>query len=218
MERIVCVSNFCPSSNWLKKTILQNWHLVKNLDESLKEKTLFAFRKDKSIANHIVRAALPKAKTMTVRDYVGLPPIKGHHKCGTCLCCESTLEGELFTHNDINWKHELFSNCKSKNVIYGILCPCEKLYIGKTNQEIHHRISQHKSRIRKNVQTASLVNHWHTYAHLEKDLLWTVNSRVEYDKRGGYLDAKLIKREAMLIIKFNTAIDGLNELSEIYKL
>ncbi|XP_078510443.1 uncharacterized protein LOC144770079 [Lissotriton helveticus] len=218
LKRQVCVTTFCPNANHLKKVIKQNWHLVKDLDESLVDMPLFAFKKENNIANHIVRAAMPAPKPATLRQMMGMPPILGHHKCGTCLCCESCIEGSLFKHNGIFWKHESFSNCKSKFVVYGITCPCHLLYIGKTNQEIRQRISQHKSRIKKKVENAPLVLHWTRMQHVVSDLKWTVISKVEKNPRGGDQNLALSKREAFLIVKFDTSVSGLNELSEIFKL
>lgn len=39
-------------------------------------------------------------------------------------------------------------------------CPCQKIYIGKTNQEVKQRIVQHRSRIKTKVVTALMVSHF----------------------------------------------------------
>ena len=49
-------------------------------------------------------------------------------------------------------------NCRSRNVIYQIVCHCGKNYVGRTKNP-NHRWSNHKSHIRLEERTCNLANH-----------------------------------------------------------
>ncbi|XP_069616227.1 uncharacterized protein [Ranitomeya imitator] len=53
-----------------------------------------------------------------------------------------------------------FFNCKSRNLVYALVCPCPKIYVGQTTQELRRRIQQHFS----NITTASKDKAKGTYA------------------------------------------------------
>lgn len=40
-----------------------------------------------------------------------------------------------------------YINFKTKNVIYGLICPCRKLYIGQSSQQLRKSIQKHLSTI-----------------------------------------------------------------------
>ncbi|KAM4031888.1 elongation factor 1-alpha, somatic form-like [Anomaloglossus baeobatrachus] len=40
-----------------------------------------------------------------------------------------------------------YINCKTRNVIYALICPCNKLYVGQTSQELRKRAQKHLSTI-----------------------------------------------------------------------
>lgn len=179
-------------------------------------KPLFATRKNQSIGQHIIRADVTMPKPQSdLRAAWNLKPIQGHKKCGTCIRCQTTVEGTEFTHNKIKWKHLDFTNCKTKNTVYGIICSCQKLYIGKTTQQINVRITQHRSRIKRQVPNAPMVEHFTSNAHNETYFKWTVLAVVKPGKNSMDINAALLKKEAYLILKFNTVSTGFNNMSEI---
>lgn len=167
----------------------------------------------------IIRASdEPHRKNESLRPFLNLQPVAGHHKCGNCQACSSTLEGTEFIHKQERWKQIEFSTCKTRNVVYAIVCPCQLVYIGKTFQEIRQRISQHRSRIKNKVPIAPLVMHFQEKGHTEKDFYWTVLNAIKLDDRGGDPEGTLLQSEAYLIMKFNSATSGLNEMSETNRL
>ncbi|CAJ0939412.1 unnamed protein product [Ranitomeya imitator] len=44
---------------------------------------------------------------------------------------------------------QAYLNCQSRNVIYLLICPCPRIYVCQTNQEVWQRIQQHISNIGK---------------------------------------------------------------------
>lgn len=155
------------------------------------------------------------SKVKDLRTQWNLSPIQGHRKCGNCSVCSITIEGQEFTHDHIKWTHCEFTNCKTRNIVYAIKCPCPKLYIGKTTQQANQRIVQHRSRIKNKVLTAPMVQHFVNHNHSEKEFEWTVLSCVKPPPRGGNMENMLAKKEAYLILKFHCTTNGLNDLTEL---
>ena len=60
-------------------------------------------------------------------------------------------------------------NCKSKNIIYSIICKnCGDFYVGKTTGELHLRINVHRQQTKSDELRFLKVNkHFHTCSHNE---------------------------------------------------
>lgn len=63
-----------------------------------------------------------------------------------------------------------------------------------------------------------MVEHFITYEHAHTDFSWTVFAAIKMTLRGGDPETLLAQKEAFFIMKFDTALHGLNELSEIARL
>ncbi|XP_078520512.1 uncharacterized protein LOC144785528 [Lissotriton helveticus] len=209
-ERMVCVSTFGPHTNQLQNIIKKSWHLVQEILPDIGA-PLFALKKNRSIGE-MITSTRPPPKRDSQTTIFGTNPVKGHRKCGTCSVCDLTIEGSLFTDGNKFWRHNEHTNCKTKYTVYAIQCPCKKLYIGKTTQEVRQRIIQHRSRINNKNMTAPLVSHFLQQKHSCIDIRWTVLAVI----RGGTgdPDLRLSQKEAYLILKFDTSNSGLNEMSE----
>lgn len=62
----------------------------------------------------------------------------------------------------VDQKHTCTSKLEQKNVIYRIPCSddkCKATYVGQTKQKLKARISSHKSNLKGNILTNSLVQH-----------------------------------------------------------
>ncbi|XP_018427485.1 PREDICTED: inactive hydroxysteroid dehydrogenase-like protein 1 [Nanorana parkeri] len=53
-----------------------------------------------------------------------------------------------------------FINCASEYVVYGILCPCGKLYVGRTSRTLRVRFGEHKRNILNKVNNHSILRHF----------------------------------------------------------
>ncbi|CAJ0959959.1 unnamed protein product, partial [Ranitomeya imitator] len=60
-----------------------------------------------------------------------------HFKRPTTKLCTETI------------KTKIYSNCRSRNVTYLLICPCPGIYVGQTSQEVRRSIQQHISNIGK---------------------------------------------------------------------
>ncbi|KAM4044842.1 uncharacterized protein ACNLHF_008723 [Anomaloglossus baeobatrachus] len=73
----------------------------------------------------------------------------GSFPCGDCTICpflvaDSCVRIGVFP-GTITTK--FYSNCRSRNVVYLLICECPKLYVGQTTQELRRRIQHHFSDI-----------------------------------------------------------------------
>jgi len=83
-------------------------------------------------------------------------------RCGTC---NLLIEGQTYKFkNSFEFSVKKSMNCKSKNVIYSVICAnCEDFYIGQTGDELRHRITVH----RQQIKTANL-RHLHVSKHIHR--------------------------------------------------
>lgn len=138
-DQIVCVSTFGPHTHPLKRINCNNWHLIEGAIPNIGP-LIFALKKNRSIGQQIISSSATPKRTDTLCTMLNLQPTQGHHKCRTCSVCNSTVEGTLFTDGQRHWRHNDFTNCKSQNV-YADVCPCKKIYIGKTTQGCDNGLS-----------------------------------------------------------------------------
>lgn len=178
---------------------------------------LHAFKKAKNIRDYVVRALLPTASQPSQTVLWGIPPIRGHVKCGNCKVCPLTQETKEFKYNNHTHVMRDHSNCNSSGVIYAITCPCGFVYIGQTIQKAKCRILQHISRIKCKTQGAPLVEHFMRFDHAPDSLTWCILEKVSPNPRGGDFSQILSVRECRFIHFFDTIKRGLNEYEEINK-
>ncbi|XP_040266912.1 uncharacterized protein LOC120981438 [Bufo bufo] len=73
--------------------------------------------------------------------------LKGTHPCGQCNVCPYMLGKDNFMNGEEHIRLKHYINCRTRNVVYGIICPCRQIYVGQTSQELRKRIQQHMSNI-----------------------------------------------------------------------
>lgn len=85
-------------------------------------------------------------------------------RCGTCSMI--TECSTVVFKNGLKFTVKRNMNCKSKNVIYAIICPkCEEFYIGQTGNELRTRMTVHRQQTRSDTLRFLQVNkHMHQCA------------------------------------------------------
>ena len=130
------------------------WHLKKKhwrsmigqdpyLKEVFKAPPLTAFKRQKNIRDHIIRAKLPNSQ----RAYP-LRTLKGMKKCKKfCRACPFILETKCINIDRENsWNIEQNLDCNTSNVVYMIECNkenCKMRYIGETKRIFKFRMAEH---------------------------------------------------------------------------
>lgn len=173
------------------------------------------YRRPPTLKSSLAPSRLIQHKSTICKD-----AIKGIFRCthARCLCCKeiahkitsfkSTTSGENFS-----IKHHL--TCRTSYVIYMIQCIFGKQYVGRTTQELHNRINQHRANIKKGFWLHGLSRHCtqhhqgevHPFKVFPIDhIASNVHNRFE----------QLKKREVYWIYRLKTLQPcGLNEVSEI---
>lgn len=127
----------------------------------------------------------------------------GTFPCGTCSFCPMIPKQKAFINpvdNKIYTIKQCF-NCKTSGIIYGALCSCPKIYVGKTLQEFRQRISKHLSAIRTGADTP-LARHIREIHHGDLSTLtfWGI-AKPKLGPRSGNLDRLLLRTEAEWIYR-----------------
>ncbi|OCT82187.1 hypothetical protein XELAEV_18024701mg [Xenopus laevis] len=80
---------------------------------------------------------------------------KGCYKCAGCITCRQMPSGNSFRHphtgKEIHIKHRI--TCTTAHVIYIITCPCGLTYFGKTQNTLRERMGNHRSSMKRAIET-----------------------------------------------------------------
>ncbi|XP_073425270.1 uncharacterized protein [Dendrobates tinctorius] len=97
--------------------------------------------KDRLCHSHFIRP--------TVRLNRGVRTL-GTYPCGDCNVCQHMVARHgislpIYPFQIVPKK--AYFNCKSRNLVYALVCNCPKIYVGQTTQEFRRRLQQHLSNI-----------------------------------------------------------------------
>ena len=111
-----------------------------------------------------------------------------------------------------------FLTCSTDYVVYVLMCPCEKWYVGSTKHPAKRRILEHKRAINKNDHQYPVARHFAEFHQGASSLLrYFILDRVEPDPRGGDRLLRLRQLESRMIIGLDTKQPlGLNIDEELY--
>lgn len=138
-----------------------------------------------------------------------------------CRYCENWLEtiplsNSKFAHYCCKNSSEVKFNCKSENIVYFIMCSCQKVYVGETKRPAHKRWYEHTNEIRKAMATNRNSNrkckqlfyeHFNSQGCNPDDLKFGILKKVDS------MDTKLRESEENFFIRLlnTTAPFGLNQ-------
>ncbi|KAE8625392.1 hypothetical protein XENTR_v10006256 [Xenopus tropicalis] len=127
--------------------------------------------------------------------------------------------GRVFQYPTTGEKFKLRGHftCLSQYMVYAIICPCKKIYVGETVQKVKSRISQHKSTINVGDNILPLSKHFREHGHTPEQLSYTVLEGVPPQKRGRDWELRLKQREVWWIKRLNSLHpNGLNKDYNLY--
>lgn len=84
------------------------------------------------------------------------------------------------------------------HVIYKLICPCVKIYVGQTKHNMKLRIAEHKAAIRNRNVDYAIARHYQERNH------GTGVKKVSPSPKGGNIIKKILQREAFWIFTVNT--------------
>ncbi len=125
---VSCITTYTPKAYMIKNTILKHWHLISNdpsLNRKFKEPPLFVYRQGPNLRNRVVRASI-----RTVPNQTLLAPLRNvRNPCGNCAHCNNTWKAFDFKHPKSGKPYPVSGviSCNTKNVMYILMCPCDKV-------------------------------------------------------------------------------------------
>ena len=216
-HRINCIIDYSPLGKDFEKIIKKHWYIVQT-DSTLKDFSAstprIVYKRPQNLRDMLVRADLPpSAPPHFLQD---VP--HGNFRCGHCTQCNFTHKTKTFSHprTGKSFKINGTITCNTCNVIYMLKCPCGLCYIGKTTRPLKVRISEHRSSIRNHDPKSPVAVHFSTANHNVSSLRYLGIERVQSFRRGGDINAQLLKREAFWIYTLDTiSPKGLNEAFDL---
>ena len=186
----------------------KHWRSMKSKDsylaEVFKKPPLIAFKRQKNIRQHVIRAKVPNKQNYPKRV------VKGMSICGgNCTVCPFVREGKRIKINSKEWKINQELDCKSYNVVYAVICKkdnCREVYIGETKRFIKSRLDDHRGYIINKKLDQAMGFHFNQPGHSLSDMTFTVLERV---RRNNLIYRK--EREEYMIRLFNTYHKGMNK-------
>ncbi|KAJ8038351.1 putative indole-3-acetic acid-amido synthetase GH3.8 [Holothuria leucospilota] len=171
------------------------------------EPPITAFRIEKNISKHLVRASQPQA---VVPNTPGTFPCN-RGRCNTCpvVSCDKNLSIVGPNNNRLN-VHQHFT-CTSANVVYVLECKrCNILYVGETKRRLADRVTEHLRSIKQNLPGFPVATHFNPPSTCSIRYLM-VSAAISC--RGS--DHDRLAAENRLIMKLGTlSPHGLNEIDK----
>ena len=173
-NRVMLITKYNRTNPDLKKILDKHWHLLQlddKLGEVFKEPPMIAYRKNRTISNLLSKKQIEKNGFS-----------RACHPEKKLKCCKLITETNNFSSNITKKTYKIHhtSDCKSKNVIYLLECKlCPVQYVGKAETELHFRLSNYRSEVKKPDPTPS-AKHFQLPGHVfEEHARFTIIERIE---------------------------------------
>ncbi|CAJ0968772.1 unnamed protein product [Ranitomeya imitator] len=216
------ITDFNSSWKQVSDILSKHWQILRvdmQTAEITSERPLMTARRAPNLRDLLTRSHFNRPTTRLNRGVI----LKGSFPCGDCnICPHMVVTRDFFVHPTRSSRHPLktYINCKSRDVIYALICPCKMLYVGQTSQELRKRVQKHistihlaasdsrKGKARTPVSEHFLVHHGGSSANLQVVGL----QKIAHNERGGDKRRILLQIESSRIFQLQTVAPlGLNE-------
>ena len=175
------------------------------LSEVFLQPPLTAFRRQKNLRDHLIRAKVPTDPKLHPQRRS-----RGMKKCGkNCTACPYIKEVKSLYINQKEWKINQNLNCEIFNCIYLIECKkdnCNSKYVGETKRIMKFRFAEHRGYVNNKDESQATGEHFNLPGHSLSDMTITILEKVRSND-----DLYRKEREKYFIRKFNTFYKGLNK-------
>ena len=158
--RIPLVVSYHPSVRPIVKSIYRNVELLTqdpSTREYFPEPPITAFRSEKNISSHLVRASHPQP---LMPDPAGTFPCN-RVRCNTCPVVSKDKLLSVVGPNNNSFNIKEHFTCTSTNIVYILTCKrCTILYVGETKRRLADRVTEHLRSIRQNLPGYPVANHF----------------------------------------------------------
>lgn len=185
------ITNFSTQHPEIRNIIQRHWHLLR-MDPSISklnsEQHQITFRRARSLKDRLVHSHYQADSRKDPCGSCGTFPC---NNCNFCKFIDNRISTQFI--NGQTLKHKHFVNCRTKGVIYLMMCKCQSFYVGKTKRELRVRISEQIRSIRIGDQLYPISrqkSHHHGY---DLDVVkFIALDRVHLDPRGGDWGKKIL--------------------------
>ena len=161
----IFVCDWHPSLSRVPSILKQHFPVLQSddhLSRIFTEPPTVAFRRPRTIRNHIVRNDIQPAKKKPTSTT----------ECGSCIHCKHIRKNSTITNSkkDITIKLADGGTCKTENLIYAARCKKHDLLcVGHTGKSLANRFGKHRSDIKNRPGNSELAEHFHS-GHTLDDL------------------------------------------------
>ena len=146
-----------------------------SLQDLFPDPPMVVYRRNKNLANYLVRAAMPGEVEPTQLTFMLSEPILHPrvHTCGhvSCKCCKQLFN----TYNIKRIPLTQHLNCKSRNIVYLLKCRqhLRSIYVGQTGRQLNQRLANHRGAVVNpgHKRKWPLYKHFLRPDHSEEDLI-----------------------------------------------
>lgn len=192
----------------VRNILTKNWDVLKSdicVGPNVTDRPLLTARRAPNLRDQLTRSHFNRPRTQVKcgrKATVSFP-------CGECSICCHVIPTKKFTNRSDGKQYMLknYINSKTKNVVYGLVCPCNKLYIGHTSQQLLQRNKKHFSIItladrdsRSATKLTTVAEHYKEF-HSGK-----IRGTQVIGERGGEITPILLQRESRWIFNTNSHI------------
>ena len=158
--RIPLVISYHPSVRPIIQAIYRNVEILgqdPSTREIFPEPPITAFRNEKNISNHLVRASHPQPLRP---DPPGTFPCN-RARCHTCPVVSNDQFLSVVGPNNNHFNINQHFTCTSTNLVYILTCKrCAILYVGETKRRLADRVTEHLRSIRQNLPGYPVASHF----------------------------------------------------------
>ena len=201
-----------------EKIVAKHWPILKGdvvLGPALPERPQFIYRKAPSLRDRLAPGVtdppiIPRPRLFNF--------LSGFYACGRCATCKHAKSNikkrKSFVSNVTKTEYPIkqLITCSTIGVVYMLECKCGLQYVGRTSRELHVRVGEHISNIRRGIRNHSVSKHFRECHHRDpKDLKFWGIEKVSKHWRGGHYIRQLSRRESFWIYETKvTSPAGLN--------
>ena len=171
---VVTFSNLLPDMHSVVRKHMDVLYRSGKMREVFKEPPIVAFRRDRNLCDTLVHSKTNKAvksSSQTCRD--------------GCEKCQRIVRDQVSnTSGDSSYTPVRDGTCRTRNVIYGIICLrcASTVYVGETERELGERMIEHLRDVRLG-KDKPINSHFGEKGHSQEDLTFAVLEKVYEAKR-----------------------------------
>lgn len=190
-------------SQWkmVQGVLQKHWHILKSaplISEFVSPRPLLTAKRSNNLGDLLVHSEYTRTTQKNWLSDFKISP--GMYKCGHCNICKYVHQTNVFPNprGGADFKIKQFINCSTTRVVYTLVCPCNKTYVGKTKRPLRVRIREHITGIKKLNDERPISQHFAQFHNRDpRGLMVKGIYRLNLPTRRGDFDTILLQKEKM---------------------